>query len=443
MSLDRAQPLAQPLTSKEQLLAFFRDAEKPIAAHQVGLEHEKFIYPVGSATPVPYHGDRGIGALLKSLETRGYSAFREADDLPVIALTRGRSTISLEPGGQLELSGAPARTALEVHRENLQHLAEVKEASASLGLRLIALGYRPVGVTSQMPWMPKSRYEAMKETLSKRGRLARDMMLMTATGQVSFDWSTEEDCARKVCGVARLAPLMVALFANSPLVRGQPSGFLSYRSHVWTEVDPKRCGYLPSMVDGTFSYTAYVDWALAAPLLFLRREGKYLRPQMNFQQLLQDGFEGEPAVLSDWVDHLSTLFPEVRIKKVLEIRGADCVSASLTGALAALWRGILYQRAALEEAERLLPRLTFAEHLDFHHQAGKFGLHAKLKTLDFPSLARELVEIAARGLKKQEGDDAALLEPLAELAAGGRSPADRVLEAWDGDAHRVLDASEL
>ncbi|HEX9506831.1 MAG TPA: glutamate-cysteine ligase family protein, partial [Myxococcales bacterium] len=158
MSLDRAQPLAQPLTSKEQLLAFFRDAEKPTGQHLVGLEHEKFVYPVGSAAPVPYPGDRGIGALLKSLETRGYSAFREADDLPVIALTRGRSTISLEPGGQLELSGAPARTALEVHRENLQHLAEVKEASASLGLRLIALGYRPVGVTSQMPWMPKSRY---------------------------------------------------------------------------------------------------------------------------------------------------------------------------------------------------------------------------------------------------------------------------------------------
>jgi glutamate--cysteine ligase len=164
---------------------------------------------------------------------------------------------------------------------------------------------------------------------------------------------------------------------------------------------------------------------------------------MTFQQLLKEGFEGEPAVMSDWVDHLSTLFPEVRIKKVLEIRGADCVSAPLTGALAALWRGILYQKAALEEAERLLPRLTFAEHLDFHHRAGKFGMHANVKNLQLPRLAQQLVEIAARSLKQQEGDDASLLEPLAELAAGGRSPADHVLDTWGEDASRALDASEL
>src|SRR5262249_15734662 len=249
----------------------------------------------------------------------------------------------------------------------------------ALGLRLVALGYRPGGTVAEMPWMPKRRYEAMRETLGRRGRLALDMMLMTATGQVSYDWSDEADCARKVVAVAKLAPLMVALCANSPLVRGMPSGFMSYRSHVWSDVDPARCGYLRSMFDGSFSYRAYVEWALDAPLLFLRREGNYLKPELTFRQLLSHGYKGEPALYSDWVDHLSTLFPEVRIKKVIEVRGADCVPPESTGALAALWRGILYDRAALEEAENLIPRLSFEQHLEFHALAQRHGLSAQLR----------------------------------------------------------------
>src|SRR5262245_7297093 len=257
MSLDRA-PDAQPITSLEELTSYFRAAEKPPSEHQVGLEHEKLLFQAGSAAPVPYEGDAGIEAVLKRLQANGYEPFREAPDGPIIALTRGTSTISLEPGGQLELSGTPARTAREVHAENLRHIGEVKQACAPLGLRAVALGYRPFGSVAQMPWMPKTRYQVMRETLSKRGRLALDMMLMTATGQVSLDWADEADCVRKMIAVARLTPVMVALFANSPLVKGEPSGFLSYRSRVWTEVDPTRCGYLPSFFDGSFSYRAYV-----------------------------------------------------------------------------------------------------------------------------------------------------------------------------------------
>jgi len=277
MSLDREQPQVQPVSSVEELTAFFQTAERPTANHQVGLEHEKFIYPRTVALPVPYEGPSGIGALLTALARRGYQPFRESAEQPVIALTRGTSTISLEPGGQVELSGNPARTARIVHAENKQHLSQLKDSCAELGLRPVALGYRPFGTTAQMPWMPKTRYAAMRKTLGARGRLALDMMLMTATGQVSLDWSNEADCVRKVVTAARLTPVIVALFANSPLVQGRPSGWMSYRSHVWTEVDPARCGYLPSMFDGSFSYRAYVEWGLDAPLLFLRRQDQYLQ----------------------------------------------------------------------------------------------------------------------------------------------------------------------
>ncbi|PTL78569.1 glutamate--cysteine ligase [Vitiosangium sp. GDMCC 1.1324] len=433
MSLDLQRAASEPITSIDQLLAGFRSAEKPRSKHLLGLEHEKFVYPLHGANPVPYDGPSGIGALLERLAPAGYTPFRETPSSPIIALQKGMLTISLEPGGQFELSGSPWRTAREAHAENLAHLAEVKAAASQLGLRLVALGYRPFGTPEAMSWMPKSRYGAMRQSLPERGRLAHNMMLMTSTGQVSLDWEDEADCVRKTVLVARLAPLMVGLYANSPLVDGKPSGYLSFRCRVWDEVDPTRCGYLRSFFDGSFSYRAYVDWALDAPILFLRRRGEYLRPKMTFRQFIQQGFEGSPADMSDWTDHLSTLFPEVRLKKVVEVRGADCVSAPMTGALAALWRGLLYDRGALEEAERLLPRLSYEEHVAFHDTARRQGLAGRLGNQELHRLAGEMVAIARRGLERLDAADAPLLAPLAEVAASGRSPAEAVLDAWEKD----------
>src|SRR6185295_8496104 len=244
MSLDTARATETPLTGMADLLAYFRSAERPRAEHRLGLEHEKLLFVGGTRppAPVPYDGARGVGALLEALGPT-YAPFRERPDGPAIALQRGALTVSLEPGGQFELSGTPARTARELHQENVQHLEELGKATAGLGLKVAALGYRPFGVTGEMPWMPKTRYALMRQSLGERGKLALDMMLMTATGQVSLDWADEADCARKVCAVARVAPLMVALYANSPLVRGAPSGLMSFRSRVWSDVDPARCGY--------------------------------------------------------------------------------------------------------------------------------------------------------------------------------------------------------
>lgn len=431
MSLDLKRAISEPITSVDALVDGFRAAEKPRTEHRLGLEHEKFVYPLGSARPVPYAGEAGIGALLERLAPAGYTPFRETPESPIIALQRGLAAISLEPGGQLELSGSPFRTAREAHGENLGHLAEAKAAAASLGLGLVALGYRPFDAVADMPWMPKTRYQVMRRTLPERGRLALNMMLMTSTGQVSLDWADEADCVRKTVVTARLAPLMVALYANSPLVEGKPSGFMSFRNRVWEEVDSTRCGYLPAFFDGSFSYRAYVEWALDAPLLFLRRDGQYLHPKLTFRQLMKEGYEGQPADQGDWTDHLSTLFPEVRLKKVLEVRGADCGSAEMTGALAALWRGLLYDVTALDEAERLLPRLSFSEHLAFHDTALREGLSGRLGSHELHRLAADMVAIARRGLERLDPADAPLLEPLARVAASGRSPASLVLEAWE------------
>jgi glutamate--cysteine ligase len=431
MSLDRAPTEDEAVTSIDALIEGFRTAERPRAEHRVGLEHEKFLYPlVDPPTPVPYEGPRGIGALLGLLEAQGYTPFRDAPDAPPIALTRGNHTLSLEPGGQFELSGSPATTAREVHAENVAHARMLTEAARKLGLQPVTLGYRPWGTTADIPWMPKKRYQVMRQTLPVRGKLALDMMLMTSTGQVSLDWSSEADCARKVTATARLTPLLVALFANSPLVQGKPTGWMSYRSHVWSDVDPTRCGYFPRMLDGTFDYGAYVEWALSAPLLFLRRNGDYVMPAMTFGELLERGFEGQPARRSDWTDHLSTLFPEVRIKRVMEVRGADSVSLDQTAALVALWRGLLYDDGSLDAALGLVPRLSFEEHLAFHEEAQRHGLRGKLGQTSLAAMALEMVRLARIGLERLDPDDVPLLEPLEARARSGRSPADDVLEAF-------------
>jgi glutamate--cysteine ligase len=434
MSLDTVQTDSPPITSPEQCVDWFRAGERPSGTHLVGLEHEKFLYPKGGTTPVPYEGPRGIGELLKRIAAHGCEAVHDFEGGPIIALRRGMATISLEPGGQFELSGSPFRTARQAHHENLMHLAELQEAADGLQLEVLPVGYRPFGRHQDMPWMPKSRYVAMRESLPQRGARALDMMQMTSTGQVNLDWADEADCARKVTLTARLSPLLLALYANSPLQEGRPAGLMSVRSRVWDSVDSTRCGYLPSMVDGTFSYRAYVDWALAAPILFLRRNGRYLRPQVTFGQLLANGFEGAPVTESDWADHLSTLFPEVRIKRVMEVRSADSCSPAMTGALPALWRGLLYEPLAMAEAEQLLPRLSFEAHLALHREAQERGLGGQLGQATLGELALQMVEIAHRGLLRLDPEDAPLLEPLLEVAAEGRSPAQDILDAYAQDS---------
>ncbi len=431
MSLDTQQTQAEPLTTVSQLVETFRAAERGQGPLLLGLEHEKLLMPVGGSTAIPYDGPSGIGAVLEGFRRFGFSDIREAPNLPIIAMNRAGETLSLEPGGQFELSGRPFTTAREAAAENDHHLTELRQVTAGLGLRVVALGYRPFGTLASMPWMPKTRYRTMRESLGARGVLAHDMMLMTATGQASYDWRNEADAVRKTVAAARVSPLLVALYANSPLKNGELTGYQSYRSRVWNEVDPARCGYPTCMLDGSFSYATYVDWAIAAPVLFLRRDGQYLQPKTTFAELMKTGWGGKPLTLNDWTDHLSTLFPEVRLKKVIEIRSADCVNGPLTNALGALMRGLLYDEAALDEVGQLLPATSVAQHLERHAAAQRSGLEAKAGAGTLADLAVELVAIARRGLLRLDPADASLLDPLAEVAASGRSPAARVIAHWE------------
>jgi len=294
-------------------------------------------------------------------------------------------------------------------------------------LHALMVGYRPFDAVEHVPYMPRSRYGAMRESLAERGSTGALMMLMTATGQVSLDYSDEADCVRKVVVLARMAPLLVAMFANSPLKGGRLSGHMSFRSHVWNDVDKARCGYLASWFDGSFSYARYVDWALDIPLLFLRRGGRYWTPKLSFREFWKGGFKGEEACYSDWVDHLSTLFPEVRLKQLIEIRSADSVSPQLTAALAALLRGTVYAPGALDEVALLLPARSLQEHVALHERA-------QIQGLGFEPLARDaqaLVALASRNLQAWAPEDAQLLEPLAALVHERRMPAEALSACKD------------
>ncbi len=439
MSLDVKQTEHRPVGNVDELVQFLRDAERPGGRLLLGLEHERLVFPSGSHGPVAYDGPSGIGALLKGFGEFGFSEFREAPELPVIAMQRGTQTLTLEPGGQFELAGSPFETAGEAHAENLQHTAEFKQVLAKLGLRAAGLGYRPFFTLPEMPWMPKSRYGVMRESLGARGTHAHHMMLMTATGQVSLDWRDEADCVAKVVASVRISPLLVALYANSPIVAGRASGFQSFRSRVWNDVDAGRCGYPQAMLDGSFSYRAYVEWALDAPLLFIRRDGKYVWPRLTFREFLKHGFDGQPATHSDWVDHLSTLFPEVRLKKIVEIRAADSNSPAMTSALGALMRGLLYDAQAREQATNLFPKVSPDAHRALHHAAQVHGLGAPVGDKTLADYAPELLAIARGGLSRLSGDDGALLAPLEQIAADRASPAVRVLAAFEKSGPAFVD----
>jgi len=433
MSLDAEGTFPQAIASYSELEDYFRAGEKPPQAWLLGLEHEKFIYTAKGA-PIEYEGAQGLLSVFRGLEAYGWQPILDLQTGHTVGMRRGDATLSTEPGGQLEFAGGPRESAHALHRDNMQHWEELKAVLGARHLHALTLGYRPWDVVEAVPYMPRNRYVAMRETLARRGKTGALMMLMTATGQVSLDYANEADCARKVVALARMVPLLVAMFANSPWREGRPSGYVSFRSHVWNEVDKARCGYLPSWFDNSFSYARYVDWALEAPLLFLRRGGRYLTPKLSFRQLWEEGYEGQKASLSEWVDHLSTLFPEVRLKKLIEVRSADSVSLPLTAALAALLRGTVYAPGALDEVEQLLPPRSLQTQLALHAQAQHQGL-------GWEPLAKEaqaLVDIAARRLQAWAPEDAPLLEPLAALVRERRMPAEALLACAGMDMPKLL-----
>ncbi len=449
MSLDRRTDEGPRIQGIDDLVAWFMAHERPASEWKVGIEHEKIGLLAGTLDPVPYEGSRGIAAVLRGFTRFGYQPFEEGGR--IIASQHGGLTVSIEPGGQLELSGRPFKDVHVIAAELDRHLGKCRALAAELGLEFLAVGYRPWGTPGGAPWMPKDRYRVMRPFLEARGKHAADMMAMTGSVQASFDFGSERDMAEKLRVALAAQPVVAALYANSPIVNGREAGWKSFRVEVWNHVDPARCGLLPFAFDAGFesgAYRRYVEWALDVPMIFVRRGGRYLETGgRTFRAFLAEGIEDERATLADWEDHLTTLFPDVRVKGVVEVRGADACDPAMTSALAALWKGILYSRESRDWAWNMVKGFTIGERRALMTAAGREGLAARApdgRTLR--EIAGELLAAAASGLCGQHccgehGDDERRwLAPLAERVASGRSPADDALDAFRRGGDRALAA---
>jgi glutamate--cysteine ligase len=445
MSLDAPSQASPPITSIEQLVDWLRVGEKPAETHRCGVETEKIGVLDDSGDAVPLTGERSIARILEGISKRTGGQLLVENEVP-IGVQLDNASVALEPGGQLELSGAPATDVDASRREIDEHLRAVRELSEPLKLSWLAIGYRPFGNRAAVPWLPRGRYGLMRQRLP--GQYAHEMMQMTASVQANFDFADEADLAAKVGTATAVSPIVAAMFANSPLRNGQPAGVKSFRYYLWRDVDDSRSGLLRVMFEPGFTYKRYLEWAFSAPLLFVRRQGRYLDPEgRTFNDVLRDGFAGEPATMQDFVDLLSTLFPEIRVKRVIEVRGADAVDARTTVALPALWTGLLYDRTACLEARALMD-VSFEELIAFQREVGVSALDARTKSARAQDLAKELLRIADDGLRRRfeagvAQDERPLLEPLREIVATGRTRADEVLDVFqakNGDQRALIEA---
>jgi glutamate--cysteine ligase len=458
-----------PIRTFDDLLEHFHASMSPRSAWRIGAEMEKpgvYTGPGGSGggdraplgvtgAPVPYAGDRGVLRVLHELATtHGWVPERETEDGPIIALTKNGASITLEPGAQLELSGAPLPNVHDVDAELRAHLAELAPVSRELGVTWLGLGFQPFATRGDLePMVPKQRYAIMREYLPTRGGHALDMMLRTSTVQANFDYESEADAVKKLRVALKLAPLTTAVLANSPWKERHLAGGVTYRGRVWLDVDPDRSGLVPAMWGEGASFAKYVEWALDAPMFLFKRHGKkVLNTGQTFRSFWKSGFQGEHATQADWQMHLNTLFPEVRLKKTIEIRGADAQHARMAAALPALWTGILYDDRALAEADALTHDWTYPEVQALREETWKQGPRAVFRGKPLTETAQRVIAIAEgglerRGCKRADGaDERVYLAKLKELVGRGRTPADELL----GDVpmgpdfeKRVIEAADL
>jgi len=441
-----------PITDRRQLIEYLEQGAKPAADWRIGTEHEKFAFRTADKRPLPYDGPGGIRDVLNAFVERfGWEPLYEGDN--VIALARGQANISLEPGGQFELSGAPLSTIHQTCAEVTEHLCQVKDIGKDLGFGMLGLGFNPLWRRDEIPWMPKGRYKIMREYMPKRGSLGLDMMTRTCTVQVNLDFASEADMVKKFRVSLALQPIATALFANSPFTEGRPNGFQSFRSHIWTDTDPDRTGDLPFVFEDGFGFERYVDYALSVPMYFVYRDGVYHDATRHLFTEFLDGRlpdrPGERPLLSDWNDHLTTLFPEVRLKRYLEMRGADGGPWKRLCALPALWVGLLYDGGALDAAWDIARDWTAEERAALRRDVPRLGLQTPFRGGMVQDIARQVVAIAKDGLRARArkagmGDDEThFLEPLAQIAETGVSPAQELLARYDGpwnrDVSRVYD----
>jgi len=443
--LDQAlsDPKAQHLTTLDQLLVPFHEAMKPVEKHRIGAEAEKFGVDAATGAPLPYEGERSVLSVLDALIDRhGWHAERETPGGPLIALLRAGASVTLEPGGQLELSGATLETIHQTCMEMSGHLAELRDISNELGIVWLGIGFHPFATQAELPWVPKQRYAIMRRYLPTRGKYGLDMMRRTATVQANFDYVDEEDALRKLRVALRLSPVTTAMFANSPFYEGRLFGGRSYRANVWLSVDPDRQGLLPAVLERGRRFADYIEWALDAPMFLIKRGTEVVENTgQTFRDFMKRGFQGHYPTQKDWETHLNTLFPEVRLKRTIEVRGADSLPANLVCTLPALWTGILYDARALDEAEELTASFTAAELEAVRPAIAERALGAPFRGAPLADLAARVLDIASGGLARRarlnkDGKDERIhLTRLAALVEKGHCPADTLVEGLgNGDA---------
>jgi len=431
----------EPITEKRRLVQYLEAGCKPAAAWRIGTEHEKLAYRLEDCAPLPYDGPRSIRTILEGLTRFGWRPILE-NGKPIALVDDGGCSVTLEPGGQLELSGAPLHSIHQTCGEIDTHLNQVKTIAADLSIGFLGVGYQPKWPISEVPSMPKGRYEIMRRYMPTRGTLGLDMMLATCTVQVNLDFDSEATMAQMFRIGLALQPIATALFANSPFKHGKPTGFLSYRSHVWTDTDPDRCGILPFVFEDGFGFERYVDYMLDVPMYFVYRNGRYIDVAgQSFKDFLAGrlpGYPGEYPTIADWTDHLTTAFPEVRLKQFLEMRGADVGPWNRLCALPAFWVGLLYDTSARDAAWDLVKDWTPEEIAVMQTDVARLALKAPFRTGTVRDLACLALQISREGLRRrrlEDGvglDETKFLNPLFRIAESNFTPAEDLLAAYGG-----------
>ncbi|MDQ3039436.1 MAG: glutamate--cysteine ligase [Pseudomonadota bacterium] len=435
------------ITDYRQLVEVMASGEKPIEAWRIGTEHEKFGFQLEDLRPPTFDGERGIEALLKGLTRFGWAPHEEHGR--VIALSKDMASVTLEPAGQLELSGAPLASIHDTCKEVGTHLREVRAVADELQLGFLGMGFQPKWRRDEMPWMPKGRYQIMKSYMPKVGSLGLDMMTRTCTVQVNLDYASEADMIKKFRVSLALQPIATALFADSPFTEGQPNGYLSYRSHIWTDTDAGRTGMLDFVFEDGFGYERYVDYLLDVPMYFSYRDGEYIDASgKSFRKFLRgelDVLPGQLPTYTDWNDHMTTAFPEVRLKKFLEMRGADGGPWNRLCALPAFWVGLLYDDAALDAAWDLVKDFSITERNQLRDDVPRLALRTPFRNGTLRELAVEALKIAHAGLRRRAwadecgADETGFIEPLMEIADAGLTPAEHKLALFNGPWNGSVD----
>lgn len=444
-----------PLTSTAELADYLAKGCKPESDFRIGTEHEKFAFFRADNSPVPYFGNRSISALLKGMQEKlGWEPIMDGENIIGLGEQSGMGAISIEPGGQFELSGAPLETLHQTCRESNQHLAVLREIAEPMGIRFLGIGGSPKWTLAETPRMPKSRYDIMTRYMPKVGRHGLDMMYRTCTIQVNLDFSSEADMARKMKLSLKLQSLATALFASSPFTEGKPNGLQSWRGEIWRDTDNARSGLLPKALGDGFTFEDYVEWALDVPMYFIVRDGRYHDcTHVTFRQFMNGALKGEVTDwqpnMGDWTNHLSTLFPDVRLKRYLEMRGADGGPWRRICALPAFWVGLLYDDTAMAAAEDVTAGWSFEAVQALRDAVPAAGLRAEIAGHSLMETAREIVRISTDGLKRRarlngDGQDESIfLQPLEEILAKKRVLAEELLVLfngrWNGSVDPVFD----